>query len=90
LLWSYWRNALRERGLELFAVAAGDLATAAELIEPFARTLPEPCSRVFLGEIVFLERAEIRDMASAAVLIVCACFRPGQPCSLRRVLFSSE
>jgi hypothetical protein len=55
LLRRYWRHALRKRGLDFLALAAGDLSADPKLIEPPARALPEPCSRVVLGEIVFLE-----------------------------------
>jgi hypothetical protein len=54
LLCCYWRYALRERGFDLLAVAARDPAADAELIEPPAHALPQPCSRVVLDESVFL------------------------------------
>ena len=38
-----------------FAVEVGDPAADAELIESLARALPEPCSCVVLGDIVFVE-----------------------------------
>jgi hypothetical protein len=55
LLRCYWRHALRKRGLDFLALAAGDLSADPELIEPPAHALPEPGACAVLSEVVFLE-----------------------------------